>query len=94
VINRPVPDRVVVDVGWKAVRSDAGPPEVFGRDDLVFEFAGDEHGMLVRVDGGLVDLPLGEVVRLLPSYCDTTVNLYSTYMVHHPEPQSHPAKSP
>ncbi len=54
----------------------------FGRDDLVFEFAGDEHGRLVRVGGGPVDLRLGDVVRLLPSHCDTTVNLYSVYTVH------------
>src|SRR3954451_15733518 len=38
VISRPGPDRVVVDAGWKAASSDAGPPEVFGRGDLVFEF--------------------------------------------------------
>src|SRR4051812_5375304 len=82
VISRPVRERAVVDVGWKAASSDAGPPEVFGRDDLVFEFAGDEHGTLVRVDGGPLDLRLGDTVRLLPSHCDTTVNLYSAYTVH------------
>jgi len=83
VISRPTPDRVVVDVGWKAASCDAGPPEVFGRDDLLFAFAGDEHGTLVRADGGPVDLRLGDTVRLLPSHCDTTVNLYSAYTVHH-----------
>jgi len=79
VISKPASDRVVVDAGWKAASCDAGPPEVFGRDDLVFDFAGDEHGRLVRVGGGPVDLRLGDVVRLLPSHCDTTVNLYSVY---------------
>jgi len=83
VISRPTLDRVVVDVGWKAASCDAGPPEVFGRDDLLFAFAGDEHGTLVRADGGPVDLRLGDTVRLLPSHCDTTVNLYSAYTVHH-----------
>ena len=82
VISKPASDRVVVDAGWKAASCDAGPPEVFGRDDLVFEFAGDEHGTLVRVDGGPVDLRLGDVIRLLPSHCDTTVNLYRAYTVH------------
>ena len=82
VISKPASDRVVVDAGWKAASCDAGPPEVFGRDDLVFDFAGDEHGRLVRVGGGPVDLRLGDVVRLVPSHCDTTVNLYSVYTVH------------
>jgi 3-hydroxy-D-aspartate aldolase len=82
VISRPGPERVVVDVGWKAASSDAGPPEVIGRDDLDFEFAGDEHGTLVRADGSSLDLRLGDTVHLLPSHCDTTVNLYSTYTVH------------
>ena len=58
VLSKPASDRVVVDVGWKAASCDAGPPEVCGRDDLVFDFAGDEHGTLVRVDGGPVDLRL------------------------------------
>ena len=82
VISKPASGRVVVDAGWKAASCDAGSPEVFGRDDLVFDFAGDEHGTLARVDGGPVDLRLGDVVRLLPSHCDTTVNLYSVYTVH------------
>jgi len=82
VISKPASDRVVVDAGWKASSCDAGPPEVFGRDDLVFDFAGDEHGTLARVDGSPVGLRLGDVVRLLPSHCDTTVNLYRVYTVH------------
>ena len=82
VISRPARDRVIVDVGWKAASSDAGPPEVLGREDLLFEFAGDEHGALVRTDGGPVDLRLGDTVRLLPSHCDTTVNLHDAYTVH------------
>ena len=81
-MNRALSNPPVLLMGWKAASCDAGPPEVFGRDDLVFDFAGDEHGTLVRVDGGPVDLRLGEVVRLLPSHCDTTVNLYSVYTVH------------
>src|SRR5215207_3244417 len=82
VLSKPASDRVIVDAGWKAASCDAGPPEVFGRDDLAFNFAGDEHGTLVQVDGGPVDLRLGDVVRLLPSHCDTTVNLYGVYTVH------------
>ena len=82
VISKPASDRVVVDAGWKAASCDAGPPEVVGWDDLEFDFAGDEHGRLVRVGGGPVALRLGDVVRLVPSHCDTTVNLYSVYTVH------------
>ena len=46
-------------------------------------FAGDEHGTLVRTDGGPVHLRLDDTVLLLLSYCGTTVNLYNAYTVHH-----------
>lgn len=80
VVSRPSPDRAIIDIGWKSASSDSGPP-IPKSPELVFDFAGDEHGILRRRDGKALDLPLGATTELIPSHCDTTVNLYSTYSV-------------
>lgn len=81
VISRPVPDRAVVDVGWKSASSDSGTPALLDPDGHSFEFAGDEHG-IVRRGGAPVDLAPDERLQLIPSHCDTTVNLYDSFVVH------------
>jgi D-serine deaminase-like pyridoxal phosphate-dependent protein len=74
--------QAVVDAGLKSHAVDSGPPRVHdpaGRLALVFENAGDEHGVLRPVDGG--PLPaLGDTVWLVPGHCDPTVNLYDEYV--------------
>lgn len=81
VISRPTADRAVVDVGWKSASNDGGLPAVQGLPGLAFEFAGDEHG-IVRATEGVLDLALGDQVELVPSHCDTTVNLHDRFVVH------------
>lgn len=81
VVSKPATDRVVLDVGWKAASADAGPPTVKNSEELVFRFAGDEHGIVRRRDGGSLDLRPGDKIELIPSHCDTTVNLYDSYTV-------------
>lgn len=78
VVSRPTADRAVIDIGWKSASSDSGPP-VPKLTELVFDFAGDEHGTIRRRDGKALNLALGEKVELVPSHCDTTVNLFSDY---------------
>jgi D-serine deaminase-like pyridoxal phosphate-dependent protein len=68
----------VIDVGWKSISCDSGDPVPLD-DDLVFEFGGDEHGIIRRRDGGTLELAHGAKLSLVPSHCDTTVNLYDTY---------------
>ena len=46
-----------------------------------YEFGGDEHGIIRMTDGGEVPWNVGDKLRLIPSHCDTTVNLYDQYMV-------------
>ncbi len=80
VVSRPTADRAIVDVGWKGISVDSGPP--VPRDaELVFDFAGDEHGAIRRRDGKALDLPVGATIELIPSHCDTTVNLYDAYTI-------------
>jgi len=80
VISRPAPDRCIVDVGYKAASSDGGAPLPLGLDGATFSFAGDEHGQLQFTDGAS-PLGIGDKVSLVPSHCDTTVNLYDRFIV-------------
>lgn len=79
VISRPVPGRAVVDAGLKALSGDHGPPRPAGVAGVAFEFGGDEHGILRG--GGATPLAVGDKLRLVPSHCDTTVNLHDQYMI-------------
>lgn len=78
VISTVKSDRLVIDAGLKAVSTDAGRPSPIDLEGWEYQPAGDEHGLLVRCGDG-PRLSLGEKVRLLPSHCDTTVNLYSSF---------------
>jgi D-serine deaminase-like pyridoxal phosphate-dependent protein len=72
VLSRQRDGAAIVDAGQKAVSMDgAGGTRVKG-GALAYTPMGDEHGKLT---GG--ELPaLGETVELVPSHCDTTVNLH------------------
>jgi D-serine deaminase-like pyridoxal phosphate-dependent protein len=79
VMSTPAQDRLVVDAGTKALSTDAGPAAVL-EPGWAYEPAGDEHGVLRRTGEGRRPR-LGDTIRLLPSHCDTTVNLYDRYHV-------------
>jgi len=78
VVSRPLSDRAVLDVGWKAASSDSGPP-VLKESGLAIEFAGDEHSLVTGAAASA--LSVAGKVELIPSHCDTTVNLYDRYHV-------------
>ena len=81
VVSRPVSGRAVLDVGWKAASSDSGPPVYKGgaAAGQPLEFAGDEHSLATGT--ACAGLDVGSKVELIPSHCDTTVNLYDRYHV-------------
>lgn len=68
---------VIVDAGWKAVSTDAGVPAVRDYPGARFEPAGDEHGRIYGLPRSAARV--GEQVWLVPSHCDTTINLYDHY---------------
>ncbi len=71
VVSRQRAGAAIVDAGTKSVSTDAGPAAVKG-GRLTYAPMGDEHGRLIGDD-----LPaLGARVELIPSHCDTTVNLH------------------
>jgi D-serine deaminase-like pyridoxal phosphate-dependent protein len=69
---------VIVDAGHKALSGDAGParPKEL---DATYTTGGDEHGKLTFANGN--PLAIGDTVEMLPSHCDTTINLYDVYHV-------------
>jgi D-serine deaminase-like pyridoxal phosphate-dependent protein len=71
-------DRVIVDAGWKSASCDSGVPVVKGRDGVSFAFAGDEHGKISLPEGARISP--GDKLEIVPSHCDTTVNLYDQYV--------------
>jgi len=80
VVSRPTVDRAIVDVGWKSASCDSGPPVLRDLPGARFEFGGDEHGKLHLGDDAR-QLRHGDRVVLIPSHCDTTVNLHDRYVV-------------
>jgi D-serine deaminase-like pyridoxal phosphate-dependent protein len=80
VMSTPTPDRLVLDAGLKALSNDAGPAAPVDLPGWEYKPAGDEHGLLVRCGDGPRP-SLGDTVRMLPSHCDTTVNLYDQFHV-------------
>lgn len=78
VMSTPAPDRVVLDAGLKALSNDVGPAMALDLPGWEYVPAGDEHGLLLA-RGDRRPLRLAETVRLLPSHCDTTVNLYDRF---------------
>jgi D-serine deaminase-like pyridoxal phosphate-dependent protein len=69
--------KAIVDAGIKALATDRSfGPEVFGMNDVRYEFAGDEHGRLIVNDEAI---RLGDRLRLITPHCDPTVNLYDRF---------------
>lgn len=72
VISRQRPGAAIVDAGQKAVSMDGAVGTRVKGGALAYAPMGDEHGKLTGEP-----LPaLGETVELVPSHCDTTVNLH------------------
>jgi D-serine deaminase-like pyridoxal phosphate-dependent protein len=69
--------RAIVDAGWKSLSSDGGAPAVRDRPESTYEFAGDEHGSVT----GMGPVREGDRVWLVPSHCDTTINLHDRYVL-------------
>ena len=75
VVSRQRGETAIIDAGWKALSTDGGPPVVKGQPELEYAPKGDEHG---GVRGAR--LAPGDRLELVPSHCDTTVNLYDEYV--------------
>jgi D-serine deaminase-like pyridoxal phosphate-dependent protein len=68
-------DIVYVDAGVKALNLDSGMPTLHERPDLAFTKAADEQGRIETLPGGTTP-DLGEMLWIVPSHCDPTVNQF------------------
>lgn len=80
VISKGRSDAATVDAGLKAASIDSGLPGVRGIPGAQFLFAGDEHGTVLFGEPR-PDVRVGDVIELVPSHCDTTINLHDFYWV-------------
>jgi D-serine deaminase-like pyridoxal phosphate-dependent protein len=77
VVNTNHPDHVTIDAGLKALYHDGATPYVVNpiSSDLSYEWRGDEHGQ-ISFPVGSVHFELSDVLELVVSHCDPTVNLF------------------
>lgn len=77
VMSKTKKEKAICDAGLKAQSVDSGVAVVYGRDDIEYIGASDEHGVISDPDN---KLKLGEKLRLVPGHCDPTVNIYDMYI--------------
>jgi D-serine deaminase-like pyridoxal phosphate-dependent protein len=82
VISANHPGFVTIDAGLKSIYHHGGIPQVVfpANEGWRYEWRGDEHGM-IHFAGADQKLKLGEVVELIVSHCDPTVNLFDEFYV-------------
>jgi 3-hydroxy-D-aspartate aldolase len=67
---------VTVDAGFKSFSTDRPfGPDAVGLQNVRWQWAGDEHGIL-HFENGSRTLQPGDQVEFVPPHCDPTVNLY------------------
>jgi len=79
IMSRPVRNRAIVDAGEKAISISAGLPLVADMPDVEYSRVSVEHGRLTLHDEHR-ELRIGDKIRLVPGYCDPTVNLFEWYV--------------
>jgi D-serine deaminase-like pyridoxal phosphate-dependent protein len=78
VVNRPAPDRATIDAGVKAMSTDFGLPQPKNLPGAELFGLSEEHGH-IRVEQEASRLKVGDVVEIIPSHCDTTINVHDHY---------------
>jgi D-serine deaminase-like pyridoxal phosphate-dependent protein len=79
IVSRPARDRCVADCGHKAATKDHGYPAVRGIPGATVVALNDEHATIALPPES--DVAIGELVELVPSHTDPTVNLHDVFYV-------------
>jgi D-serine deaminase-like pyridoxal phosphate-dependent protein len=79
VVSRPARDRCVVDCGHKSMTKDHGYPAVRGMDGATVTSLNDEHATIAIPPASTIKV--GDLVELLPSHVDPTINLHDVFYV-------------
>jgi len=82
-LSRPVPERLVFDIGLKSMTSVFGWPEIIDGPQMKTEYLSEEHAVFTLRDPDIEKLMGGDKVQFLPSHCCTTINLHDTYFIQH-----------
>jgi 3-hydroxy-D-aspartate aldolase len=77
VMSKTKADKAICDAGLKAQSVDSGMPVIYGRTDVEYIKCSDEHGVINDPHNVL---RLNEKLKLVPSHCDPTVNVYDWYV--------------
>ncbi len=77
VMSKTKKEKAICDAGLKAQSVDSGVAVVYGRDDIEYVGASDEHGVISDPEN---KLKLGEKLRLVPGHCAPTVNIHDWYI--------------
>jgi D-serine deaminase-like pyridoxal phosphate-dependent protein len=79
VVSRPTRERCVADCGHKSTTKDHGYPSVRGIPGATVTALNDEHATIALPPDS--QLAIGDLVELLPSHTDPTVNLHDVFYV-------------
>ncbi len=74
--------RAIVDAGFKSLSTDSGFAQPKNLAGWQYSPAGDEHGLLEKIDLNAASLKIGDRIELIPSHIDTTINLHDLYYPH------------
>jgi D-serine deaminase-like pyridoxal phosphate-dependent protein len=80
IVSRGAPDRAVANAGLKSMSAEQGRPGLAETPGAEVVGISDEHS-LIRLGEGGPRLSIGDLVRLVPSHCDPTVNLHDWIVV-------------
>jgi D-serine deaminase-like pyridoxal phosphate-dependent protein len=79
VISRPAPDRCVADCGHKSLTKDHGLPAVNWIAGATVTALNDEHATIAIPPRA--SIAVGDLVQLVPSHTDPTINLHEVFYV-------------
>ncbi len=77
-----IESRAIVDAGFKSLSTDSGFAMPKNLEGWKYSPAGDEHGLLEKTDPDAINLKIGDLLELIPSHIDTTLNLHDWYQPH------------
>lgn len=77
VMSKTKADKAICDAGLKSQSVDSGMPVIYGRDDVKYLKASDEHGV---IDDPKNVLKLNDKLKLVPGHCDPTCNVHDWYV--------------
>jgi len=81
VVSRPTADRAIIDAGNKTMCTDNAADfnqtigVVAGHPELTFNYSSEEHGRITS-KAGLINLKVGDRVRLLPNHACGMMNMH------------------